>query len=286
MPGTTRERPRRFATRLPVSGPRDTSRPADPRGHNGPVFSPSVENLVAQLTRLPGIGSRTAQRLAFHILQRPTGRGARARLRARGGQGARPLLPRVRQPDRGGALRDLHRPAPRPRADLRRRAAGRRRLARADRRVPRPLPRARRLALAARRRRPERPAHRRAAAPGRRERRARGRARDEPEHDRRGDRRLPRRPPTRAGPRHPPRERAARRRRPRVRRRGHPRPRPRPGAARCDRPRDPDRSEDGVRLPERPERGRSAAYTVANDGDRVRSSPGGRACAPAAGRSS
>jgi recombination protein RecR len=35
------------------------------------VFSPSVENLVAQLTRLPGIGSRTAQRLAFHVLQRP-----------------------------------------------------------------------------------------------------------------------------------------------------------------------------------------------------------------------
>src|SRR5947209_18066084 len=36
-----------------------------------PVFSPSVENLVAQLTRLPGVGRRTAQRLAFHILQRP-----------------------------------------------------------------------------------------------------------------------------------------------------------------------------------------------------------------------
>jgi recombination protein RecR len=35
------------------------------------VFSPSVENLVAQFTRLPGIGSRTAQRLAFHVLQRP-----------------------------------------------------------------------------------------------------------------------------------------------------------------------------------------------------------------------
>jgi recombination protein RecR len=35
------------------------------------VLSPSVENLVAQLTRLPGIGSRTAQRLAFHVLQRP-----------------------------------------------------------------------------------------------------------------------------------------------------------------------------------------------------------------------
>jgi recombination protein RecR len=45
--------------------------PADAHGHNGRVFSPSVENLVAQLTRLPGIGSRTAQRLAFHILQKP-----------------------------------------------------------------------------------------------------------------------------------------------------------------------------------------------------------------------
>ena len=36
------------------------------------MFSPSVENLVAQLTRLPGVGTRTAQRLAFHLLQRPT----------------------------------------------------------------------------------------------------------------------------------------------------------------------------------------------------------------------
>jgi recombination protein RecR len=30
-----------------------------------------VENLVAQLTRLPGIGTRTAQRLAFHLLSTP-----------------------------------------------------------------------------------------------------------------------------------------------------------------------------------------------------------------------
>jgi recombination protein RecR len=35
------------------------------------VFSPAVENLVAQLTRLPGIGTRTAQRLAFHLLRVP-----------------------------------------------------------------------------------------------------------------------------------------------------------------------------------------------------------------------
>jgi recombination protein RecR len=33
------------------------------------VLSPSIDNLVAQLTRLPGIVSRTAQRLAFHLLQ-------------------------------------------------------------------------------------------------------------------------------------------------------------------------------------------------------------------------
>jgi recombination protein RecR len=33
------------------------------------MFSPSVDNLVAQLTRLPGVGQRTAQRLAFHLLR-------------------------------------------------------------------------------------------------------------------------------------------------------------------------------------------------------------------------
>jgi len=32
------------------------------------VLSPAVDNLVAQLTRLPGIGTRTAQRLTFHLL--------------------------------------------------------------------------------------------------------------------------------------------------------------------------------------------------------------------------
>ena len=33
------------------------------------MLSPSVDNLVAQLTRLPGVGTRTAQRLAFHLLR-------------------------------------------------------------------------------------------------------------------------------------------------------------------------------------------------------------------------
>ena len=35
------------------------------------MLSPAVDNLVAQLTRLPGIGQRTAQRLAFHMLRVP-----------------------------------------------------------------------------------------------------------------------------------------------------------------------------------------------------------------------
>ena len=33
--------------------------------------SPVLENLIAQLTRLPGVGTRTAQRLAFHLLRAP-----------------------------------------------------------------------------------------------------------------------------------------------------------------------------------------------------------------------
>jgi len=32
------------------------------------VLSPAVDNLVTQLAKLPGIGRRTAQRLAFHLL--------------------------------------------------------------------------------------------------------------------------------------------------------------------------------------------------------------------------
>ncbi|MGE5272298.1 MAG: recombination mediator RecR [Verrucomicrobiota bacterium] len=33
------------------------------------MLSPAVQNLVVQLTRLPGVGQRTAQRLAFHLLR-------------------------------------------------------------------------------------------------------------------------------------------------------------------------------------------------------------------------
>ncbi len=36
------------------------------------MFSPLVDNLIAQLSRFPGIGTRTAQRLAFHLLRVPS----------------------------------------------------------------------------------------------------------------------------------------------------------------------------------------------------------------------
>jgi recombination protein RecR len=39
------------------------------RQDSGRLFSPLVDNLIAQLSRLPGIGTRTAQRLAFHLLR-------------------------------------------------------------------------------------------------------------------------------------------------------------------------------------------------------------------------
>ena len=35
------------------------------------MFSPLVENLISQLSRLPGVGTRTAQRLTFHLLRVP-----------------------------------------------------------------------------------------------------------------------------------------------------------------------------------------------------------------------
>ena len=89
-------------------------------------------------------------------------------------------------------------------ADLRRRGAGRRDPDRAHGRVSRPLPRARRRALADRRHRPRGPEDRRARrAASTAARVERGRARDQPDDDRRGDRPPHRRPAARQGRRSP-----------------------------------------------------------------------------------
>jgi len=37
-----------------------------------PEYPPSLERLLHELSKLPGIGPRTAQRLAFHLLKQPT----------------------------------------------------------------------------------------------------------------------------------------------------------------------------------------------------------------------
>src|SRR5205814_4458652 len=58
-PGATAPSPA-CGTRSPTCSPKGT-------GTMGAVLSPAVDNLVAQLTRLPGVGQRTAQRLAFHL---------------------------------------------------------------------------------------------------------------------------------------------------------------------------------------------------------------------------
>ena len=52
------------------------------------LFAPPVQRLVTELGKLPGIGQRTAQRLAFHILRIDARGGRRARRRDPRGQGA------------------------------------------------------------------------------------------------------------------------------------------------------------------------------------------------------
>ena len=142
-PGRERRRRRQLAAKAQWAGVqpvcREPRRAADAPAERGPAHRAAA--------RVPPA-------------ERAQGGGARPRPRARGGQGARPLLQRVREPDRGRDLRDLPRRAARPHDRLRRRAARRPDLGRAHARVPRPLPRARRLALAARRRRAGAPAHR------------------------------------------------------------------------------------------------------------------------------
>ena len=185
------------------------------------MFSPSVENLVAQLTRLPSVGQRTAQRLAFHLLSVPK-EEALALARA-----LEEVKERVRFCNECGNLTEDETCA----------------ICRDERRdhtivcvVEQPAD-----LISVERTHEYRglyhvlggslspldgvePEHLRIAELlGRVERNgvAGGRARDEPEHDRRGDGRVPRRPPSRSRARHAAGERPAGRRRPRVRGRGH-----------------------------------------------------------------
>ena len=94
-------------------------RPAGPLGR-GRVASPActpqpIQRLIAELAKLPGIGQRTAQRLAFHILRAERRRRVRARRRDPRGQGEGRAVRGLLQPRRGPALPDLRGRPPRPR---------------------------------------------------------------------------------------------------------------------------------------------------------------------------
>ena len=107
------------------------------------VYAVPVQDLIDELGRLPGVGPKSAQRIAFHLLKLSEGGRRPPGPRHHRGQGAGVVLPALLQRHRGrasagsapttGATRD---------ADLRGRGAPGRRRRREDRRVPGPLPRA------------------------------------------------------------------------------------------------------------------------------------------------
>ena len=126
------------------------------------MFASPIARLVQQLGKLPGIGEKTAARLAFHILRAsPEDAAALAAAIVEVKQKIR-FCSRLLRPDRGRSVRHLPGRAPRRRAGLRGRPAAGPRRHRADGRLPRPLPRPARRAVAARRHRPRRSAHHRA----------------------------------------------------------------------------------------------------------------------------
>ena len=70
-------------------------------------FPAPLEALVEQFARLPGIGGKTAQRLAFHVLGLPAAGGPGLCRRHRHRQENRHLLPGVPQLHRRGAVSHL-----------------------------------------------------------------------------------------------------------------------------------------------------------------------------------
>ena len=107
-----------------------------------------VVRLIEALSRLPGIGPKTAQRLTYHLLRAPGCGGALARGGAhRGARRGRVLRP-VLQHQHRARVPHLPRPGRDDDAAVRRRGAARRARAGAVRRVPGPLPRAARRHLA------------------------------------------------------------------------------------------------------------------------------------------
>ena len=127
---------------------RHDGRPEDPRPVLMSLPDPLVR-LIEELQRLPGIGPKGAQRLAFHILKTPRERDRPAGRRRARRQGARHLLLGLQQHHRRRSVRLLHATTPRPPPHLRRRGAAERGGDREDARVQGRLPRADGRAVAA-----------------------------------------------------------------------------------------------------------------------------------------
>ena len=196
-PGRRGARPPRRGPRAGSAAPRRSPGSARVPGHVL-VYEGVVQDLIDELGRLPGVGPKSAQRIAFHLLQAEESdvrRLAEAliEVKARGA-----VLLDLLQRLRGRAVPDLPRPAARPDRALRGRGVQGRRRHRADPRVQGPLPRARRRDLADRRHRPGPAAHPRADDAALRRHGHRGDPRDGPEPRGRGDRDLPH--PYAAGP--------------------------------------------------------------------------------------
>ena len=79
------------------------------------MYEGAIQDLIDELGRLPGIGPKGAQRIAFHLLAAESGRRAAARRDARSGQGRGAVLPRSAatspRPTSAGSARDSRRDA-------------------------------------------------------------------------------------------------------------------------------------------------------------------------------
>ena len=70
-------------------------------------YAAPIARLLEELERLPGIGPKSAQRLAYHILRAETASGTRLAEAILEVKRVDPLLPAVLQLRRGGAVRDM-----------------------------------------------------------------------------------------------------------------------------------------------------------------------------------
>ena len=155
------------------------------------LYEGIVQDLIDELGRLPGVGPKSAQRIAFHLLQADPAdvrRLADVLIEVKAKVKFCSICFNVSEDEQCRICRDPRRD---PAAAVRRRGVQGRRRDRADPRVPRPLPRARRRDLADRRHRPRPAADPRADDPAGRRHRHRGDPGHRPQPRGRGDRDLP-----------------------------------------------------------------------------------------------